>query len=324
MKEIIKIESNLPNNYLRIELFLFNVCNHRCWYCFPGSNEGTHRWPDYDLLIDNLSHLLNYYKQHQNKERFYFHIIGGEPTIWPNLTDFVSYFKENYNTLISISTNGSRTLKWWDENGQNFDHTMISCHHQFVDPAHIIKVGDLLYSKNKSLSVKVLMDPTAWNQCVHLIETLKGSNKSWPIDAQEVHHHSIRYTEDQKKYLSKSLKRIPNVFWWLKAQTIPDKKSTVTFNDNSTKKVPHNWISLNSLNSFDGWKCNIGIDTLYIDKSGSIQGACGENLYDLPYQFNIFDKNFKNNFNPKIIPTTCTRNKCFCQPEINTTKFKIL
>ena len=31
---------------LRIEYMIGNTCNHKCWYCFKGSNEGEFRWTD--------------------------------------------------------------------------------------------------------------------------------------------------------------------------------------------------------------------------------------------------------------------------------------
>ena len=115
--KIIKIDSNVSKDRLRIELFLSNVCNYKCWYCFPGSNTGTHPWPDLDLIKENLSHVIEYYKTNLNKKQIYLHIIGGEPTLWKNFGEFVKFFKETHNCLISISTNGSRTLRWWNKYG---------------------------------------------------------------------------------------------------------------------------------------------------------------------------------------------------------------
>jgi organic radical activating enzyme len=321
MNEIIRIDSNVPHDVLRIELFLSNVCNYKCWYCFPGSNEGTHKWPDLEPLTENLSFLLNYYKNNKNKTKFLLHIIGGEPTVWPNIESFIQYFKENFSVLVSISTNGSRTLRWWNDNAHLFDHVMISCHHQYIKSDHVISVADLLYKKNVNLTAMVLMDSREWNKCLGIIEQLKRSKYRWPITVLEVFHETITYTADQKNFISKSLKRMPNLFYWFRSKKIPNVKPTITYNNFKKTNVSNNWLSLNNLNKFKDWKCNIGIDTLYIDKVGNLQGACGENLYDLNYKHNILDKNFVEKFNPTILPTTCHKEFCYCQPEINTTKF---
>ena len=97
------------------------------------------------------------------------------------------------------------------------------------------------------------------------------------------------------------------------------------FENKSKSKVSNNWLSINKLNNFYGWKCNLGIDTFYINKDGLMQGACGQNLYDLNFKFNIFDDNFRENFHPEIKSTTCHKNElCQCQPEYNCCKEKVI
>jgi sulfatase maturation enzyme AslB (radical SAM superfamily) len=323
MKNIIKIDSNLPDDFLRIELFLSNVCNYNCWYCFPGSHEGDYGWPKLRNFIDNFDHLINYYKNHLNKKQIYVHIIGGEPTLWREFGEFVKYLKETHNCTISISTNGSRTLRWWDEYGIYIDHVMISCHHERVDVAHIINVADLLYNKNITVNAMVLMDPGAWKKCLNIINQLKTSKKRWSITALEIFHDTISYTSEQKKFISNSNKRIPNLFYYFRFNKITRRNSTVYFDDGSNKTVKPNWISLNNKNNFYGWQCNVGLDTLSITKDGKLQGACGEKLYNLDFNYNIYDDNFKNNFRPAFKPTTCYSVSCLCQPEINCSKENI-
>ena len=52
--KIIEVKQRWPKDVLRIEIMLGNTCNYKCWYCFPGSNEGTHGWPEYDQFVKNL------------------------------------------------------------------------------------------------------------------------------------------------------------------------------------------------------------------------------------------------------------------------------
>jgi MoaA/NifB/PqqE/SkfB family radical SAM enzyme len=319
---IVKVESNKPANILRIELFLSNLCNYKCWYCFPGSNEGTHTWPDVNLVCANLSHLLDYYKNNLGKTKFYIHVIGGEPTMWSKFDVFVNYFKEKYNCIITMSSNGSRTIRWWEEHGHNFDEVLLSCHHEQVDINHYINVANTLYKKNVWATASVLMDPFAWDKCVSLVETLKKASIGWSVTTIEAYHHSIAYTADQKKYLLKNLKKLPNVFYYLKNKKLNHNNSTIYFENGRKKKVGPTWLSIKGLNKFYGWNCNVGIDTLYIDKNGDVTGACTVNLYDLDFKYNLFDKEFTNKFQPKLIPTTCNQIECRCQPEINCRKEK--
>lgn len=325
MKEIIRIDSNIPKDFLRIELFLSNVCNYSCWYCFKGYHEGDVPWPKFEKVKNSLEHIINYYKTNGNKKTVHLHIIGGEPTLWREFGDFVKHFSEVHKCIISMSSNGSRTLRWWEQYGGYVDHTMLSCHHERVDPKHISDVADILYTKNKTVNGMVLMDPTAWDKCVSIVEELKKSKYQWPITATEVHNDKLPYTEDQKEYLSNSLKRWPNEEYWLGAEKLPRSDPTIIFSDKTEQTVPRNWLSLNRKNVFTGWECNIGIDTFFIDKTGDIRGGCGQPLYNLDTFYNIYDEDFVKNFRPSLIPTICKKkDACDCQPETNARKKSLL
>lgn len=325
MKEIIKIESNISLDILRIELFLSNVCNYSCWYCFPGYHEGDVKWPKFEQVVDNLSHIIDYYKSNLNKKEIHLHIIGGEPTLWKDFGKFVKYFNEEKKCIISISSNGSRTTRWWEEYGHYVNHVMLSCHHERVDPKHISAVGDILYKKDRTVNGMVLMDPNNWDKCLGIVAELKNSKYFWPITVLEVHHNLSKYTQDQKTYLSRPIKRYPEINYWLRAETMPRSNPTVIYNDGTKETVKRNWLSLNGFNYFRGWECNIGVDTFFIDKNGDIRGGCSQPLYNLDRYYNIYDENFLENFKPNIIPTICKKQGvCDCQPETNARKRKII
>jgi organic radical activating enzyme len=320
MNKIIKIESNIPRDRVRIELFLSNVCNYKCWYCFPGSNSGTHPWPNLELVKKNLSYLIEYYKKNLNKKQIYLHIIGGEPTLWKDFGPFIKFFKEEHNCLISISTNGSRTTRWWNEYGHYVDQVMISCHHEYINVDHVIEVANILYKKRVDLVAMVLMDPNAWDKCLEIIKKLQTSKYKWPIAAMEVYHETLSYTDEQKEFLA-NFKSRSNFWYEFRSTKIKHPDPTITFEDGTKKTVEKNWLSLNNLNRFYGWHCNLGVDTLYIEKSGNIQGACGQNLYNLDFKYNLFDENFTEVFSPNIVPVICLKQTpCGCQPETNTRK----
>lgn len=321
MNRIIKVDSNVSKDRIRIELFLSDVCNYKCWYCFPGSNDNTHPWPKLDLIVKNLSHVIEYYKTHLNKKSIYLHIIGGEPSLWRDIGEFIKIFKEKYKCIISISTNGSRTLRWWEEYGHYFDQVMISCHHQFVKVPHVIDIANTLYKKNVNLVAMVLMDPNEWDKCISIIEALKTSKYPWPISPVEVNHENSHYTKEHREFIEKNLTIRNTSFWyWLRSNKISWPKPTITFNDGTKKRVTLNWLSLNEQNRFFGWDCNLGIDTFYIHKSGQLQGACGQALYNLDFKYNIFDEDFTEKFHPNITSVTCQQFNCGCQPETNARK----
>lgn len=306
---------------LRIEYMIGNTCNYKCWYCFKGSNEGEYRWHnDLEFITKNLFHLLDYYKKF-GKERFEIHIVGGEPTLWPDLGKFAQSIKENYNSWISISTNGSRTIRWWEEYGKYFDDVMISVHHEYADLDHLIKVADTVFKQGPVVNAMVLMDPFAWDKCIEIIDKLKHSKYRWFINAMEVMDETISYTPDQLKFISKPVKRFPNPFWLIKKLKNLKRDPKVVFENGKTKTVNRNWIGLNKQNHFKGWLCNIGVDNLYIDKDGRITGACRTVLFE---NYNLHDEDFVKKFNPIIKPKICDVEFCGCQPEQLLNKIKII
>jgi organic radical activating enzyme len=312
------IEGRNPD-VLTIELMLGNLCNYKCSYCFPGSNEGDHPWANTDTLIKNITHLFETYKQH-GKNKFELYLVGGEPTLWKDLPKFCSFLKNNYDVIIRLSTNGYKKPEWWKQNSKLFDAVEISVHHEFANPDHIISVCDALYNEKTNLVANVLMDPAFFNKCVSILEHIKSSKKRWPIVAKWVHFDGkSKYTAQQAEYLEKPLKRWPNLFWWFTLKYHARYKTWVIENTKK-KEVADNYLTLQGKNYFKGWSCNLGVDHLHISMLGMISGNCGQLLYGKNSYFNLYQDNFVTNFNPTISAVTCTKDICGCGFETNISK----
>jgi hypothetical protein len=318
---ITQVYNPQPKDVLRVEFMIGNTCNYKCWYCFEGSHEGTHRWTnDLEQLVANFVHLFDRYKT-IGKRKLELHIVGGEPTLWPQLGEFVEKIRDQIPSHISISSNGSRALRWWEQYAHVFDKILLSCHHQQVQVEDFIKVADMCHKKGRSPTVMMLMDPTAWQKCLDLIEKLKTSRYRWFIVAMEVMHKTIKFTDKQKAFVSKPIKRMPNIWTLLRQSKHMKGSPKVKFEDGSIKSVNRNWIVLNKQNDFYGWMCNIGVDSMMIDPAGIITSACRTKLFE---QYNIYDKDFVKKFNPNIKPKICDKkNTCMCQPESLLDKFKL-
>lgn len=325
MSTIDSIVSNNPSNVMRLELFLSDYCNYQCWYCSKDFNGRTTRWPKLDVLLPNFLHLLDYYVAY-GKNKFVIHIGGGEPSQWPNLVEFVSGVKKHHNCIISLTTNGSRTVRWWNENVKHFDHVGLSVHHEQVDAAHLATVGDIIYKNKVAVWASVLMDSAAWDKCIGIIDTLKKSRYKWAITSDQIHAENINYTDEQKKYLNKRTQRANSIFYdlFVNNKKRPRYEKPTVHIDNHYKKVPTTWLLLNGYNNFKGWSCNVGVDTAFIDKTGNIRGSCGNKLFNEDFYYNIFDEDFKIKFKPNIKPVVCEMTSCVCQPETNCTKSQSL
>lgn len=311
---------------LQIMFFPGNVCNYKCSYCFAGANTGDHRFPkNTDTVIKNFQLLLDQYKTKLGKTKFSIHLGGGEPTLWPDITKFCESLKESHNVDFVLITNGSRTLRWWDENSKYFNDVMISCHHEFADVDHIIQVADLLYSRDVKGGVSVLMDALYWDRCVDIVEHMKTSKMNWAIQTKEIVDSPGRgmdaYSPEQLHYLEISTKRIPDGSHLLKhLQSIKLHDSITMFNDGTVRMAKPNAYITNKWNNFKGWSCDVALESLVIRWDGTVTGSCQEPAFNT--LFNIYSENFLTEFtlDADFKSIVCTRDECACPPETHISK----
>lgn len=340
----IKIVSTQKENILEIRWTPNNICNFKCRYCFEGSNTGEYKSPNnLDLVIKNFNFMLKQYKEKLGKTRIHLKIAGGEPTLWRDLDIFIRRIKEENEVYLSLITNGSRTLRWWKEHGHMVDNVHLTHHVLQGDLDHTMQVADVMYEFGKKITVKVLMDLECWDQCIEAVEYLKNNSKnrfmvqvaeviepetSNIMNIRAVTGKDLKYTEDQKKYMSKGLKRFPGLWWLWKNKNLITSgeirlyESIATLEDGSKIKAKSETYINKNWNTFKGWKCNIGIEGIFIDFAGKITGACNERIYGLNFDYNILDDDFTEKFVLNPVPTICTKYNCACTPENHISKSK--
>lgn len=314
---IVKIENNQPDNVLRIEYMLSNICNQKCNYCFPGSNEGDISWPNIETVKQNLKKVLDHY-QTKGKDTFNIFFVGGEPTLWDDFLTLIEWLKQNYNCILEISTNATRGIIWWTRAARVLDHVNISVHHEYSKQGKISKLADFLYQAGVFVNVDVLIDPKEYEKCLSLIEYFKTSVYPWPLLAKTVLFNGVhKYTIDQLKVFDEPVKRYPDEEWFYQTSKKPRTQVEITY-ANGEKIITKNdsWITNNNLNYFKGWHCCLGVDHIKIT-NGLITGNCNQPLFDKPY--NIYDTDFE--FSPIIQPVICQQSICPCSGEIITDKW---
>ncbi len=321
--DLISIHNNWRDDVLNIDINLGNYCNYKCWYCWPGSNSGTHKFPNLDLIKKNLSHLIDYYINNSDKRIFDIHFCGGEPSHWPKLIEFVAFLKEKYSCLISMTTNASKSMEWWTKAAPYFDRVHVSCHREFSDPEHLKTVCDYLYSNRVVASVSVMMDPRAWDQCMNIVEQLKTSRKSWTIRYVEIIDPTVEYSDNQKQILSKFRARKPNIFWFLRNNKYYISKVTAVDSTNKKYRLEDNEILLKRLNNFYGWNCSVGVNWLNISMNGTIAGTCNQKLYGENEYYNLYDTEFAEKFQPVLQYSICEQTSCVCSVETVMPKYKV-
>ena len=330
----IKIKSTQKANTLEITWDLTNLCNFHCRYCFPHANEGNYRvTTNLDLLVNNFTHLAEQYNTKLGKDQIHLKFGGGEPTLYKDFGELILKLKEKNNLYLGVISNGSRTLRWWQEYGHLIDNANLSFHIAEGDVDHHIAVADTLAKLGKKVTVPVLMDPNRWDDCVAAVERMKSTSKEkWFIEVKtvvDVPGVTISYTDEQRQYLMKELKRMPSLFWFIKNikllfnGLLRRYQSIATLTDGSTLKASASGYASRGWNQFIGWNCDIGLDILYIKWTGEIKGSCGQTIYGLDTSFNILDPQFTDNFNPEFKSSICQQQYCNCLPETHTSKFSL-
>jgi len=321
--QLTEVHNNWPTDVFNIDVNLGNYCNYKCWYCFPGANEGTHKFPDVELITQNLSHLIDYYKSTTNKKVFDIHFSGGEVTHWKDFPKLLAFLKSNYECLISMTSNGSKKLAWWEDNAKYFDRIHMSYHHEYSNADQFRTLCDYLYEQRVIVSASVMMDPNAWEKCIGVVDYLKLSKHRWTIRYVEIYDQSITYNEAQQKTLKHYKARTVNPWFFFRNNKYYRSKVIVKDIAGKKHRFEDNGILLHRLNNFFGWECTAGVHWVNVSKDGTISATCSQLLYGLDNFYNLYDVDFAKKFNPIISPVTCTKNQCMCLMETVMPKHKL-
>lgn len=292
---MIHLTKNFPKNMAMVSYKIHNVCNYTCEYCESNSNNGSERWNlNYQAAVDFLN------KVRERNEYLYLDIVGGEPTLWPEFQSFINAVSHK-NTLIEVSSNGSRSIRYWENFNAGNNVFSFSWHPKEVDTNHLINVINIMKDKCH-VTVNMLITPDSWTKGMDALREFEKLNigiNFLPVRKIMSSSELYPYTPEQLNYIHKYTQPYceNNHPVWLRL--LPTK---IMFNG-----VEQNWSELITQNkiTFTNWKCNAGIDRFVIDPDGTIfkcwpkvEGRIG-NIYG-EYEF-------------PTKPAICTyQNPCHC------------
>jgi hypothetical protein len=171
------------------------------------------------------------------------------------------------------------------------------------------------------------MDPGHWDKCVSVVDYLKANGESWMLSLMNVQYDGVtKYTELQEQYMKVKNIRMPPIEWVegliAKGKLNKDRninKSIATFDNGEQLEVDGYYLIANKLHNFLGYKCNLGVDRFFIDKTGRVSGAYGCVIFD--DELNINNDNFDEVLSvAEIKPITCQKTVCPCSTEARLTK----
>jgi MoaA/NifB/PqqE/SkfB family radical SAM enzyme len=256
-------------------------------------------------------------KDHYYPKNVYFEFTGGEVTLYRHFADICKFCTE-IGVKVGFITNGSRTLRWWEENKQYFDHVCISYHSEFASSEHFIDVLKILHNDVRT-HVNIMMNPSTFDKCYELAnEVITIPNLSLALQPliHELKSELYTYTEDQQDVLNNqhdlfvaNIRRDKDFKFYRGAMRTIDADGVEEF------VAAHNFIADNS-NNWQGWKCYAGKEQMIVDMDGRIyRGWCkmGGSIG------NINDENIS--FVDE--PIVCTKTSCHCNFDIMSTKEQV-
>jgi MoaA/NifB/PqqE/SkfB family radical SAM enzyme len=293
-----------------------SMCNFACAYCPEGLHDNTVKFPNYDLTLAFIKEIA------KNNKKVYINLLGGEPTLWPELINFLKETKKISNIITILETNGSRSTRWWEEFSKaELDLNVIldfTYHAALCDP-------DLYYDNLKTIHETHQVNSSFMLDPFHFDKTNKLYKKIKDNLAVDCFYKTIRkgnmssldtYFDYTPEMLSKlELSRAEmlydrNKFSVKKSSTIDNAPSELFVDGKRT-----NWQTfvLEKKHNFKNWKCSAGVKRLYIELNGDIWPCSvigGGSYGKLNHKIgNIYDGTFKG----KTEYMNCPVNYCGCK-----------
>jgi organic radical activating enzyme len=316
MKKIIRIERDKRN--FQLSWCINNICTNHCTYCPDVLHRGTNHNYDWNIVRGFIERLFD------THSKIHCSISGGEPTVSPHFKEAVDMFYDNGHT-VGITTNGVKPEKYWREIGPKLAYACFSYHPQYKDANYLTKAQAA--SEGTIIKCRIMMDTNHWDDAVDVynraIEMTSRGKYTWSVEPvkvlpdranRDLKHMGCDYTDEQIQWIVDHAKTYHHSGGKEKPFTA---KSTFYYDDGSIESGNTNYLIATKQTDFRGWKCDIGIESMFIDHTGYIKkGNCNQG----GKQFHIND-----HLNHSLPSTAeiCTIPVCGCNTDVLTSKVKV-
>lgn len=311
-KKYFKLEHAKSNNvdWFVVNWCLGNTCNFSCSYCPPNLHNGTNPWP----TQDTIKNFIQTVKETHPHKKLYFEFTGGEVTLYKHFLDICQYCTEQ-GVKVGLISNGSRTVRYWEENKQYFDHVCLSFHPEFSEADHFVEVVKTLNNDVRT-HVNIMMSPEKFNYCFEIANKIKDLGNISMALQPLIHDFGevlFDYTPEQKKIIDVQHELISKHIKFDKTFEYYRGAMKMMYTDGTSEVMSAHRFINEKANDWSGWDCYAGVEQLIVDQRGTIsRGWC---LEGGPVG-NISDTNL----NLPIDPVHCTKKMCHCNFDIMSTK----
>ena len=158
-------------------------CNYACSYCPKDLHDRRSPHTRLPQLQAGLEPVLAVLRERGEDRGLRLEFTGGEPTLNPDFLDFVRWIKATQGDVaqvVGLTTNGSRTVRYYGDLLAFVDYITFSAHFEFLDPDHFIQVVLLTAraaqsaagSPPKPISVNVMDEPWSAEDVADLVAIL--------------------------------------------------------------------------------------------------------------------------------------------------------
>lgn len=265
-------------------------CNYACTYCPPECHSGKYRWPN-EQQTENL---IQYIKEFRQDKTLVLDIMGGEPTLWPGFRNFCNYVGEF--SVITFSSNGSRTARWWRKFEAPIGHLLFSFHPENADIDHYVEMLNEIHNKYK-VTVLILYHPEYKSYCQQVFDRLTQGDLNIGVSMKRI--WGQEYTSEEEQELKQTK--------WIGGKSMDSRLWIDMKVDGQIVNKDH--FLKEERNKFLGWECNLGENYRYIRADGSVWGASCKVGWSLG---NVYDDQII--AQPR--PIVCGVERCDCLVDI--------
>lgn len=273
-----RIRSNKPDSVF-ITWNLTSTCNFACSYCLPNLHDGKYGFPDYTDALHFIKQVA------ETANDITLELVGGEPTLWPKLIEFLQEIKKYSNITVMIITNGSRSNSWWKKYANADLHMntlfLFSYHHEQCDPGLFYSNLEIISEKHNVVAM-LLMAPSKFEEIKQLGQRIQST---LPVDVAykpiRKQLHSTEFVSGYTDEMISFIKSLPSSNLYDRSKYQKESVNIVWPTKLYFNGVLQNWqtVLLNKQHSFKGWKCSAGSKRFSIHFNGDVT-VCQQLTHD--------------------------------------------
>lgn len=328
---------------ITVTWFIGKRCNYDCSYCPSYIHDNYSPHVDKQDCLEFIDQLEKHAVA-QNKE-LKVSITGGEPFVHPNFFEILDYLKKVKSlTQLTVTTNGSLPLDTYKKSADYLTNLTVSLHleqAQDVIDSTVEKILTLNRIPGLFFSVNLMAVPDKFRIVERIIDVFKSNKVKFILrkidppfdglntkiskgDVEQIKQEQERFIEQKmhkKSLWQKDIDKRQQYYYSKEELLFLEKFEDVDQWQNIKLHTPSDSIEKNTdelksknLNSWEGWKCFIGVDSLYIQHDGTVfRGNClqGKALGKLGQTIDWPKK-----------PVTCAIKWCTCNADMVVRKVK--